>query len=172
MKPTITVNQLIPPLAWIVELGSRPRIIVGSGVDVRTVGGRLQITEGCWEGGLGSDVRQARHLFGSGIVFEAGELTFCAASHTFEALYVFRNADSVLVSNSLAFLVKRSGVEIDPSVAIYRSAHTLLNGLQSYDRMIYRKGDDRIFRYAYCNFAMKNGEAEISDKTPPPEFPD
>jgi hypothetical protein len=40
----------IPPLAWIVDLAGRPRILVGRGVDVRAGHARLEVSEGCWEG--------------------------------------------------------------------------------------------------------------------------
>ena len=129
------------------------------------------MTEGCWESEFTrSAVAQARHLFGSGV--ENDDLLYCTASHTLEALYVYRNDRTALVSNSYAFLIKYGNLTIDPSVPIYRNAHTIRSGIRSYSQLLYESGNDRIFRLVHCNFRLRNGQVDTSDKGKPPPFPD
>jgi hypothetical protein len=172
-QPTIEALADIPPLAWMVDVGTQPRIVVGTGVDIRTVNGRLEVSEGCWEGEFSrSAVDEARHLFGSGIVVDKDGVLFCTASHTLEALYVYRNERVTLVSNSYAFLIKYAKLNLDSSVCIYRNAHTVRSGIRSYEKLLYSSGNDRIFRFVHCNFRLRGGEFEILDKREPPRFPD
>jgi hypothetical protein len=172
MPLDVTVVDGMPRLAWIVSLGRTPRAVVGSGVDILAGDGCTRVTEGAWDGDFAaSDILQTRHMFGSGLVADADGIVFCAASHTVEALYAFAGGGRILVSNSLAFLIRCSGVALDPRQPIYRRAHSLMRGLSAYDRLIYEHGGDRIYRYAYCNFTFRDGQFETTDKPVPPPFP-
>uniref|UniRef100_UPI00260F24D7 hypothetical protein n=1 Tax=uncultured Amaricoccus sp. TaxID=339341 RepID=UPI00260F24D7 len=172
-QPMVEVLTGIPPLAWLVDLSGARRILAGRGVDVRELPGRLEVSEGCWEGDFAtSSIAEARHLFGSGFVVEGDDVLFCAAAHTLEALYAYRNGGRRIVSNSLAFLVRYAGIELDPEVRIYPKALTIVQGLKAYDPLIYRKGGEEIFRFAYCNFRFGATEIDRADKPLPPRFGD
>ena len=87
-----------------------------------------------------SSIAEATHLFGSGFVVEGDSFLFCGAADTLEALYAYRNGDRRIVSNSLAFLVRYAGVDLDPQVRIYPNAVNIVKGLKSFVPLIYRKG--------------------------------
>ncbi len=172
-QPMVEILTGIPPLAWLVDLSGRRRFLAGRGVDIRQLSGRLEVSEGCWEGAFAtSSIAEARHLFGSGFVVEGNDVRFCAAAHTLEALYAYRNGDRRIVSNSLAFLVRYAGIALDPAVGICPKALTIVQGLKAYDPLIYRKGREEIFRLAHCTFRFAATDIDRADKPLPPRFGD
>src|SRR6185436_16490229 len=105
----------LAPLAWLLDIprGERGTLMHGSSVRVDAE----RVFEGCCAGDA-SDVTRLADVFGTGAVFRAGTWTLVPPSHTLESIYFLRRANGWLASNSLAFLVARSGV-VPPRRADY-----------------------------------------------------
>ena len=169
----VTILHEIPPLSWLISLSEKPRILVGNKVEVSNTDGNVYIADGCWDGDFNKrDFATAVNFFGSGLVAGNDSILFCAATHTLESLYVHCRNDNWIVSNSLSFLVRYSSLSLDPSQNVFKRAHTLLNGVRSYEKKIYQKDEDTIYRLAYCNFTIADGVIRTFDKAHPPRFPD
>jgi hypothetical protein len=89
------------PLAWIYinRSAAEPELHHGREVEVFEEG----FFEGCYAGDWKArDYDQVREVFGSGMRLRNGLAIFVPPSHTLEALYIYRTAQSWAVSNSLA----------------------------------------------------------------------
>ena len=104
----------LPPLSWCATVTAGPVVHVrhGAGVETRDTG----YVEGAWNGDFDQfDFDRATMLCGSGARAREGAAVFAAPSYPLERLFVLTTDESVLVSNSLVFLLTRAGDGLDLS---------------------------------------------------------
>jgi hypothetical protein len=108
------LRSTLPPLSWCARAGLRApvRIRHGADVEIRSEG----FVEGAWNGDFDAfDFDQAEALAGTGARLRGGRLIFCAPFHPLERLFMIRNSDEVLISNSLVFLLTEARETLDLS---------------------------------------------------------
>ncbi len=105
-------SDRLPALAWIATV--RPSTVeVDCGRSVRVE--RDGVFEGTWAGDPDlASVVSATTVFGSGVIVVGDGLVVVGPSHSLEAVYTVERRDEVLVSNSLAGLLTRARLELDP----------------------------------------------------------
>lgn len=113
------LNPALPGLTWVAQfnLGTGvcavdhgPLVTVEPGAEPRWV------CAGIWDGNYpDGNFHRAEHVFGSGIRAEGDEVHFVPASTTIDRLFWLRQADQVVVSNSLVTLLARVGARLSPS---------------------------------------------------------
>jgi hypothetical protein len=112
-------DDSLPRLAWCASLtrGS-PKVTVRHGAWIETRHDRF--FEGVWDGDFGDGGFDRTSAFaGSGAVAGRSEITFVASMNRFEWLYVLRDGDRLLVSNSLVFALVEAGDAPDPAHPYY-----------------------------------------------------
>src|SRR5947207_74091 len=116
MQIEAKVAPTLPPLAWCVRLrrgDDRIDLVCGNGVEIAA---GAAFFEGAWDGHFSAmDFATAPAVFGSGASLRENSITFATPSHTCERLQWLRSDDgrSLLISNSLCFLLAMSGKELD-----------------------------------------------------------
>ncbi len=116
--PALSVRRLneLPALAWLAEIAPK-RVNATVGRSVRTVDEGF--FEGTWVGPSEfAAIPQSTAVFGSGLIMGDDGPVLVPPSHPLERLYLFRDSDSWLASNSLAWLLRAARVELDPN-ALY-----------------------------------------------------
>jgi hypothetical protein len=147
----------LPRLAWCALLRRREsRVLLYHGLSVDT--DEDSFVEGAWSGDYGS--RKFAHALtftGSGGVVTPHGLLLATPTHTLEALYVLQTPTSTLCSNSLPFLLNRSGDDIDPGYLYYDTdIMSVALGLQQYRRRIPTRDHNWVHLYYHCNLIMTN----------------
>jgi hypothetical protein len=144
----------LPRLSWCLRMAAgRGEADLWHGPWVATRPGFF--AEGIWNGDYGSDAIDEAILMGSGGRAHAGRLVLASPSHTLEPLYTLRTRESLLVSNSLVFLLCRAGDAPQPASLRYQvllAATT--NGLHGYPRFLPTSSGRRIRVYNYCNLSV------------------
>lgn len=157
----------LPAQAWVWHSDGAGAVTLTHGKHVRL--GEDLFFEGCVAGGDITSLPNEVNVFGSGGVRQPEGWLFVPSSHTLEAIYVYRYAKGVAVSNSLAFLVSHLSLDLpwDPSYAA-RFASAVF-GIKDYKRYLGQAGGGSLYRYVYDNFRIDgSGEIEI---VPKPELP-
>jgi len=100
----------IPPLAWLWDSSAGDGTLLhGSRVFLFGDG----FFEGAWDGNFAErEYDTAVNVYGSGAKWRDGTVRFVTPSHTLEALYYVAEGHSVVVSNSLIFILTYSGLEL------------------------------------------------------------
>lgn len=135
MPLTCRKIESLPKLAWLAEL--RPGladVVVYHGAWVEI--GSAEFLEGAWNGAY--DARRfdtATTFLGSGARLTTDGILFCTPTHLFERLYTVTYSGSLLISNSLIFLLEYSGDGFDLG---YPNTYF---DLLDYDRQGYHKTD-------------------------------
>src|SRR5262245_31947935 len=104
----------LPPLAWLAAI-KPDRVIATVGRSVRV--DERGFFEGTWVGPSDlAHIPASTCVFGSGLIVGDDGPVLVPPSHPLERLYLYRNNDGWLASNSLAWLLRAAGVELDPNV--------------------------------------------------------
>lgn len=119
----------IPKLAWLTEI--RPQqslaaVYCGRKVETRD---RFFVT-GVWNGAFSeAGFDESLVFFGTGAKLEASGIRFITPSHALERIVLYRNKDSVVVSNSIPFLLSFCGLHLDRTIDQYeRMLCSILDG--------------------------------------------
>lgn len=170
-QPDIEVIEGLPALSWLVDLGSRGRILAGPGVEVMRLPSGLCVFEGAWDDDFEScGFAAAPNFFGSGIVVDDEGVTFSTSSDTLESLYVLEDSRGALVSNSLSFLISFTGQSLRADRKIFKKILTIVKGTRDYDRILYDADGSKITRWCHCNFSIAHDQIRRTEKTEPPHF--
>ena len=164
----IKVIPRLPPSSWLAQV-QEDQIdgFCGTNVELFESG----LVEGCWSGTFNEyGFKEATEFFGSGVVIENEALIFVSPTHTLEALYVLNGHERIIVSNSLAFLLQFSEVDLPMSKSYGRLFATLSQGIHKYKRTICKIGSDKLLRVSYTNLTWHRGALSFSDKSLPPRF--
>lgn len=117
MRLEVHQAESLPRLAWHARV-AREGVQVMAGAWVTAADDWF--AEGAWNGGLGEGaLDRATYLVGSGAVVRRGQVVFCTPTHAFEHLYSTRAGDELLISNSLVFLMREAGIELDTAYPNY-----------------------------------------------------
>jgi hypothetical protein len=108
-------------------------------------------------------------VFGSGFKIVGGEPLFVTPSHTLDALYVLRLRGAFTVSNSLAFLVRFSGLELPFDFSIGARFTSIREGIGTYAHVVFEGPDWTLYRIVYDNFEIHDGILKLVPKQPTEE---
>jgi hypothetical protein len=114
LKIEFELRSTLPPLSWCARArrGAPVQIHHGADVETRPEG----FVEGAWDGDFDAfDFDDAASLAGTGARVRDGRLIVTAPFHPLERLFVMRNGDEILVSNSLVFVLAEAGDTLDLS---------------------------------------------------------
>lgn len=149
-------SQKLPKLSWcaITKKGNGCiDLYHGKAVEV----GDKFFVEGAWDSTFeNGNLAASTCLMGSGGQLFENQVQFCTPCHTLDYLYLV-HADNVLyVSNSLAFVLCKSGLELDSKYIPYQTDLSSIKlGLNKYARSIpttNKRVDIKL--YGYCNFTV------------------
>lgn len=162
------VDENISRLAWcaVLERGKCADVYCGAGVACV----KDAFVEGAWNGSYSDmDFERAGFLCGSGgkIIREDGErYCFATPDHVLEKLVLVRKDGRLFVSNSVPFVLARSGCRLDMQYAGYeRDFSSILNGLDGYKREIPLAEGMTLYCYYYCNlFISSQGDITAEEK--------
>jgi hypothetical protein len=167
---SVDVVTDLPPLAWLAALEPRGATLL-CGADVETFPEGW--FEGCWAGSFGERrYNAACHVFGSGCKIVDGRPLFVTPWHTLDALYVLHRKNRFAVSNSLAFLVRFSSIELPYDFEIGRRFTSIKKGVTHYERVVSEGPDWTLYRIVHHNFDLRDGVLRTVPKPPEPAFED
>ena len=137
MRLRLQEHAPLPALSWCAEVkkGSEEvHVLHGPQVEV----GDDYFVEGAWSEPFGErGFHRSAVLMGSGGVIIDDALLVCTPTHTAERLHVLREESRLLVSNSMAFLLERSGASLEPGYIPYHSdLISIIGGLDNHVRHI------------------------------------
>jgi len=131
--------------------------------------------EGAWDGGYGEGgFADAWTLLGSGgRIVDTGSLVFATPTHIYERLYALRLGDALFVSNSLVFLLARSGEALDEDRTDYAGTLYRRFGMTAADRRIPTRAGNQVGLYYQTNLVV-GADLRIRTvaKRAPAPFPD
>lgn len=172
LKLASTRVEGIPPLAWTATLGrDGDTVTVQHGTLVETF---LEgFFEGAWDGDFAKgEFAQATNVFGSGGALVGDGMLFLGPSHTLEPLYIAETRNGTTISNSLAFLLRKAGLEFDLANDRYgRAFSEIVHGLEHTPQTIELDGGRLTLLYHHNLLLQPDGRAAVTPKPLPPSFP-
>lgn len=164
----VTVHTELPPQSWLVKVCDN-QVQGFSGANVGLFNNGL--VEGCWDGPFEEyGFRDAENFFGTGMVIEDNVVTFVAPTHTLEALYLLNDGESLVASNSLAFLLEFTDLSLPISINYGRRFATMVLGIDQYEKKICDIDEKKLLRITYTNVSWCDGHLTFSDKRLPQRF--
>ncbi len=166
----ITEKAALPRLAWCARVARGTQdVIVDCGKWVEGDAGFF--CEGAWSGDYRlRDFPEALTFSGSGAVIRQDEVLFCAPTHTLQALYLLKQANEVICSNSLAFLLQQCTDDIDSRYKAYDfDVMSIMFGLKDYTKHIPTRAGNRIHLYYHCNLVVTHNLEVLQQPKPLPE---
>lgn len=112
--------------------------------------------EGAWsESFREMQFERSAVFMGSGGKIVDDALVLCSPTHTAERLHFIRQGCRVLVSNSMTFLLERSGVSLQPGYIPYHSdLISITGGLRAHVRAIPVTGGNRVQLFYHSNLRI------------------
>ena len=109
----------IPVLSWAAIIRRNSDVVrVFHGAWVET--SEDSFVEGAWDGDYAEGAfENATALMGFGGKIKQDKVLFCCPCHPLERLNLYRDADKIVISPSLAFLLKLTGLTLDHSYPHY-----------------------------------------------------
>lgn len=159
----VEVDAALPAACWLATVtDDAVRVACGPLVERTAVG----VVEGCWDEPFEAfDFDRAAYLFGSGVRMRDDGVAFVAPSHTLEGLYVHETPHRLAVSNSLAFLLEREGIELPASVRLCAALATVAYGSQRYQQVLHRHAGGIVGRFYDAVLRLGHGRVEIRRRT-------
>jgi hypothetical protein len=170
----------VPPFSWAAVVdGSTCEVTIGDGVESTDSG----VIEGVWAGQFADfEPHRSEFLFGSGVIQESGRIRFLSPHTSRERLYAIRRANSgrAVVSNSLAFALTTSGVDIGSGFfheverrLRTRTQQQAAEGVDWAKPEVARHGDLRLFQIMHHAFEIdRAGRPRMSWGAPRRHFSD
>ena len=151
----VTVHAELPPLSWLVEVSdNQVQGFCGANVELFNHG----LLEGCWDEPFeGYGFRDAENFFGTGILIEDNTVIFVTPTHTLEALYLLHGQESLIASNSLAFLLEFTNLNLPISINYGKRFATMALGIDQYEKKICDIDGKKLLRIAYTNVSWCDG---------------
>ena len=111
--------------------------------------------EGAWSGPFVAHELDTNILAGSGGRIVGKTLLVAAPSHTLERLFLLRNRDTLLVSNSFAFVLACANDHVDPRSLLYSvRLASIVDGLRGYARSLRTLNGNTLRLYYHCNLLI------------------
>src|ERR1700730_3085695 len=171
MRFAFVEEPRLPPLAWTARMVQKDPVVVvrhGSAVETR----RSLFFEGAWDGELSAGrFADAPAFSGSGAALTDEGVLFSSSTHTLDRLHFIRVADSLIVSNSLAFLFQEAQDSADPAYWYYDADLTsIVEGLTRHRATIPTIHGNTTHLYYHCNVHVgpQLDTAKLSKRTPQP----
>jgi hypothetical protein len=157
----------LPKLAWVVRVQrGAVRVLVehGSWVEVR----ERFFCEGAWDGDFAAQNIESSILMGSGgKIIKEGLLLACP-SHTLDRIYLYRQPDSLLASNSLPFILSKAGDDLDMRFLFYGAMlESIIDGIDRYERVLPTRNGNGVHLRYYCNLLI-DSDLRVLEKAKPP----
>ena len=168
---TYHTNDHLPKLAWCMVMGSGNVTEVFHGAQVETRD--AWFAEGAWDSPFEEGKFQSSELFmGSGARLADEGVLIAAPCHTLEKVYSLRKGSELYFSNSLAFLLTRSGSRLDINHIHYHTdLASILLGLRECVKSIPTSTGEMIGLHYYCNIHIdRNLKVVELDKPKPQPF--
>lgn len=114
----VEVDPSLSRQAWLARMkhGSG-QLAVTCGPDVEH--GKEWFFEGAWAGSFSTPGFLEEPAFGTGARIDTAGVIFTPPDHVLDRLYLLRDGGGLWLSNSLAFLLARSGAALDPDISDY-----------------------------------------------------
>lgn len=163
MRFRFHANPTIPRCSWLAQLRKgEPVVDLFHGSSVET--GEEFFVEGAWDARFtDAGFVDAVTLLGSGGKIAADQsIVFAAPSHIYERLYALDGGDELFVSNSLVFLLARSGDELDPEHGEYPHALYRSYGVTESTRSIPTRSGQPVRLFYYQNLVV---QADLTIRT-------
>lgn len=165
--------ESLPKLAWTVLMKRNVgTVTVEHGPWVETSQGFF--VEGAWSGDFAAKSITTHTLMGSGGSLTEDGIVLACPNHTLDRIYVYRQGDSLLASNSLPFLLSRANDDLDMTFLFYDSfLATIIDGLNKYQRVLPTKNGVGVTLFYHCNLYIST-DLSIAEKpkNPVQEFSD
>jgi hypothetical protein len=162
----------LPPLAWCARLDNgQPTITVVHGPAVEA--DEHFFVEGVWDGPFEQgSIDETCLLMGSGGKIAGDRVIFATPCHPLERLHVVRRNASLLVSNSLPFLLAAAGLQLDPKYPHYKAdLWSTVYGIDRYVKRIPTTQGVSIRLFCYTNVVVgADMELRESPKLVPPAW--
>lgn len=172
MQFKFEMDETIPLLSWCLRIDrNNPVIHCIHGAWVET--GENFFVEGGWaEDFAAGNLAESLSLMGSGAVLHSGSIVLCTPCHVIECIYSAKQAESIVFSNSLAFLLSAVGWQLDPHYLGYESdILSIARGIREYKRFIPTQCGEKIQLHYYCNITVDEQlNVSCRDKLEQPEF--
>ena len=146
----------IPCMAWCVEMNPHTddvRLYAGTKVEVAGDA----FVEGAWDGSFDEmSFDTAEFLCGSGGKLEKnGGVLLATSCHVLDRTVVLKTEAALSASNSVPFLLMKSGSQLDPDYSLYeRDFCSIKDGLKHYRAEIRLAGNRTFHIYYYCNIRI------------------
>lgn len=159
------VNQFLPALAWIAEVGIGSRVIqvqVGHLVEH----GPEFVCEAVWDGPFSRfDFDKTDLVFGSGLRLREGNVVFVSPGPILDRLWHVQKDSTLYVSNSLPLLLARSGLRLRYDYDGYRrDIDSICKGLMRYTPEI--PSDGETIQINYSTNLIWNGSDLVRSPKP------
>jgi len=157
----------LPKLAWLACLNQKTfaelSVFHGSSVECR----ENWMVEGVWDGDFASgDFHKAENFFGSGIRVEDERVYFVPSSALTDHLFYCCNRETLLVSNSLIFLLGYTGAALDDTHDYYDESLSVVKGIRDYKKefAIIHPEIERFYQVFYENIIVTKDEISFKFK--------
>jgi hypothetical protein len=164
----------IPVLSWAAILERKSEVVkILHGAWLETSEGSF--VEGVWDGDFTKgEFENATALMGFGGKIKKDKALFCCPCHPLERLNLYRAADRIVLSPSLAFLLKLTGLTLDHRYAhYYWDFITFVRKMENHLGMLPTQGVETI-NVIHCRDIEidRDLDVRIKMKNNPPEFKD
>jgi hypothetical protein len=157
----------LPRLAWALRIPrGAGRVLVehGSWVEVR----ERFFCEGAWNGDFAAQNIESSILMGSGGRIVKEGLLLACPSHTLDRIYLYRQPDSLLASNSLPFILTKAGDDLDMRFLFYEGMlASAIDGIDRYERVLPTRNRNGVQLHYYCNLLI-DSELRVLEKSKAP----
>ena len=157
----------LPKLAWALQVRrGAAEVLVEHGpwVEVR----ERFFCEGAWNGDFTAQNIESSILMGSGGKINEDGLLLACPSHTLDRIYLYRQSDSLLASNSLPFILTKAGDDLDMRFLFYEGMlASVIDGIDRYERVLPTRSGNGVHLRCYCNLLI-DSELRVLEKAKAP----
>lgn len=162
----------LPPLAWTLIISRNnicAEVLHGDAVAIKP----QFFIAGAWEDDFSKgNLTESYAMQGSGAVLnEPGGVTICCSSNCQDGVYLYKNREQLLFSNSISFLLALTGNSLDKDCYRYEEIlNSSFYGIKKYDRIL-PLADGEIIIYRYVNiYVSTDGTIKEYPKPQSPPF--
>ncbi len=157
-------QKSIPALAWLAHLKKKESTIaIYHGAWVETAPDFF--VEGAWPGKfIEGKFDESDVFFGSGgRLLSDQSVVFSTPTHKWEKLFLIKKDSEIFISNSIVFLLIKSGCQLDENYGKYNEGlWTIKNGIRSYVKQMPLKAGHHLHLYYHRNVVI-NDDLSVSE---------
>jgi hypothetical protein len=144
----------LPKLAWALRVQRGVgRVLVehGSWVEVR----ERFFCEGAWSGDFAAQSIESSIFMGSGGKITQEGLLLACPNHTLDRIYLYRQPDALLASNSLPFILAKAEDALDMRFLFYDAMmQSIIEGIDRYERVLPTRNGNGVRLHYHCNLQI------------------